>query len=150
MKNKLLNKIILSGFALSLVFSLSSNFQSVSAEENEVRTVHYTYEQLIHRYPSMENYIAQTRKSIKNNWYPPVNSFEHSAIIILTVNKDGTLANCYLSKPSEDEGFNSSLIEAAKKVKYNPLPSEVKENSVDIDMLFNMQRRHISRPLVQN
>ena len=68
----------------------------------------------------------------------------------MTINKDGTLANCYLSKPSEDEGFNNSLIEAAKKVKYKPLPTEVKENSVNIDMLFNMQRRHIQRPLAQN
>ena len=150
MKIKLFNKILAGGFALSLVISLSSNIQSVNAAESGVRTIHYTYEQLVNRYPSMENYIAQTRKSIKNNWYPPVNSFENSAIIILTVNKDGTLANCYLSQPSEDEGFNNSLIEAAKKVKYKPLPAEVKDDSVDIDMLFNMQRRHISRPSAQN
>ena len=150
MKNKLLNKILIGGFALSLIFSLSSNFQSAVAEENGVRKVRYTYEQLIKKYPSMEDYIVKTRRSIKNNWYPPVQSFENSAIIILTINKDGTLANCYLSQPSDDEGFNKSLIDAAKKVNYAPLPEEVKDNSIDIDMLFNMQRRHISQPAIQN
>lgn len=150
MKNKFLNKVLVSSFALSLFLSLCVYSPSVYAEENGVKTVRLTYEQLINRYPSMENYIVKTRRSIKNNWYPPVQSFENSAIIVLTINKDGTLANCYLSQPSEDEGFNNSLIEAAKKVKYSPLPAEVKDNAVDIDMLFTMQRRHISQPSLKN
>ena len=148
-QKKLFNRLAISGVALSLLLSVCTYTQSVNAAENGVRTVKYTYEQLVKKYPSMEDYIAKTRKSIKNNWYPPVKSFENSAIIILTINKDGTLANCYLSQPSDDEGFNNSLIEAAKKVKYAPLPDEVKDNSIDIDMLFNMQRRHISQPSMQ-
>jgi len=150
MKNKFLNKVLVSSFALSLFLSLCVYSPGVYAEENGVKTVRLTYEQLINRYPSMENYIVRARRSIKNNWYPPVQSFENSAIIVLTINKDGTLANCYLSQPSEDEGFNNSLIEAAKKVKYSPLPAEVKDNAVDIDMLFTMQRRHISQPSLKN
>ena len=106
---------------------------------------HLTYEQLTQEYPSMADYIAQTRKRIKNNWYPPVQSFENSATIILTINKKGELVNCYLSAPSPDEGFNNSLIEAAKKSRFSPLPDEVKGDSIDIDLMFNMQRRHISK-----
>jgi len=106
---------------------------------------HLTYEQLTQEYPSMADYIAQTRKKIKNNWYPPVQSFENSATIVLTISKNGELINCYLSDPSPDEGFNDSLIDAAKKSRFSPLPDEVKGNSVDIDLMFNMQRRHISK-----
>ncbi len=109
------------------------------------KTVRLTYEQLTQRYPSMVDYTIQARRKIKNNWYPPVASFENSAIIILTIDKEGNLTNCYLSEPSPDEGFNNSLIEAAKKAKFGPLPSDVKEESVDIDMLFNMQRKTISK-----
>ena len=104
-----------------------------------------TYEQLTKQYPSIEQYAVNTRRSIKDNWYPPVASFENTATIILTINKEGKLVDCYLSEPSPDEGFNNSLIQAAKKSVYAPLPTEVKEDCVNIDMEFSMQRRTISK-----
>ena len=104
-----------------------------------------TYEQLTRQYPSMESYVIKTRKSIKNYWYPPVSSFENSATLILTIDKEGKLINSAIVKSSNDEGFDNSLIEAAKKVKYSPLPEEVKQDCVDIEMEFNMQKRHISK-----
>ena len=102
-----------------------------------------TFEQLTKKYPSMVEYAINTRRGIKGNWYPPAASFENTAIIILTINKDGKLENCYLSSPSPDDGFNEALINAARKTKYAPLPEEVKENSVDLDMEFSMKRRTI-------
>ncbi len=108
-------------------------------------TPRLTYEQLTRQYPSMESYVINARKSIKNNWYPPISSFENSATIILTIDKDGKLLNAVIVKSSNNEGFDNSLTEAAKKVKYSPLPEEVKQDCVDIEMEFNMQRRHISK-----
>lgn len=102
-----------------------------------------TYEQLTKKYPAIGPYADSARRSIKGNWYPPAASFENTAIIILTINKDGQLENCYLSSPSPDEGFNESLINAARKTKYAPLPDEVKEDKVDLDMEFSMKRRTI-------
>lgn len=104
-----------------------------------------TYEQLTRQYPSMESYVTTARKEIKNNWYPPVSSFENAATLILTIDKDGKLINASIVKSSNNDGFDNSLIEAAKKVKYSPLPEEVKQDCVDIEMEFNMQRRHISK-----
>ena len=93
----------------------------------------------------MLEYAAQTRKMIKNNWYPPVKAFENSATILLTIDKKGTLVKCSLTQPSPNEGFNNSLIEAASKVNYPPLPASFKGKYAEIGLDFSMQRRHINK-----
>lgn len=125
-------------FITLILFGFTANINSFAAERPKL-----TYEQLTKKYAGMEQYAINTRRSIKNNWYPPTASFENAATIVLTINKEGQLENCYLSSPSPDEGFNEALINAAKKTKYAPLPEEVKEDSVDLDMEFSMQRRTI-------
>lgn len=93
----------------------------------------------------MEDYVALTRRRIKNNWYPPTNAFENAATIVLTINRDGQLEKCRLSAPSPSESFNDSLIKAAEKTTYAPLPKKYLGKSVDIDLDFSMQRRTISK-----
>ena len=93
----------------------------------------------------MDQYITQTRRAIKGNWYPPVTSFENSATIVITLDRKGNLIKCHLSEPSPSEEFNNSLIDAAKKVKYAPLPYDFPYNTVDLDFQFGMQRRNISK-----
>ena len=93
----------------------------------------------------MEQYVRQARRKIKDNWYPPTASFENSAIVMIKLNKEGQLLDCYLTTPSADEGFNNSLIDAVKKTQFAPLPSGIHRDSVNIDFEFSMQRRHISK-----
>ena len=93
----------------------------------------------------MEDYVALTRRRIKNNWYPPTDAFENAATIVLTIDKDGQLLNCRISAPSESKSFDDSLINAAKITKYAPLPKKYLGKTVDIDLDFNMQRRTISK-----
>ena len=93
----------------------------------------------------MEDYVALTRRRVKNNWYPPTNAFENAATIVLTIDQNGQLLNCRLSAPSPSEEFNESLIKAAKMTKYAPLPKKYMGKSVDIDLDFSMQRRSISK-----
>ena len=101
------------------------------------------YEQITKQYPSMVQYIAQARKSVKNNWYPSSSSFENSATIVLRISKSGDLLDSYISVSSNDKNFDDSLLKAVKKTKFAPLPDEVKEDSVDIDLSFEMKRRSI-------
>lgn len=91
----------------------------------------------------MDQYIRQTRKRIKNNWYPPTASFENSAVLGLTINRKGELVDCKLLKASEDDGFNKSLTDAAKKTKYMPLPKDFIEDVVDLSLEFGMQKHSV-------
>ena len=93
----------------------------------------------------MEDYVALTKRKVKNNWYPPTDAFENTATIVLTINRDGQLEKCYLSAPSPSEAFNDSLIKAAQKTTYSPLPKKYLGKTVDIDLDFGMQRRTISK-----
>ncbi len=143
MKGKIL-KIKKIGLSVFLALALSTGCFLIynSCYADEVSLTPY-YEKITKQYPSMEEYIAQARKNVKNNWYPSSKSFEKSATIVLTLNKDGELLNSYISASSGDNSFDASLLEAAGKTKFLPLPQEVKENSVDIDMLFQMQKRNL-------
>ena len=137
-----IKKLMLGIFAMSVIvfgFSISDN-NIANATPSDI-SVQQNYKLL----PGMEQYVAQSRKKIKNNWYPPVQSFENKATVVITLNKEGQLIECHLSEPSNDEGFNNSLIEAVKKTKFSPLPDSIKYNNVDIDFTFNMQRRSISK-----
>ena len=129
----------------SLVLSLFMipNFAGMICLATESSTS-ISYEQITSKYPSMAAYVAQARKMVKDNWYPPVNAFENSATIILTLNKDGKLLNCFISIPSGNDDFDTSLLDAAKKATYSPLPNDVNEDVVNIDLSFNMQKRHLN------
>lgn len=136
-----IKKITLSVFfALALTSACFPVYNSCFADELSLTPY---YEKITKQYPSMEEYIAQARKNVKNNWYPSSKSFEKSATIVLTIKKDGELLNSYISSSSGDNSFDASLLEAASKTKFSPLPEDVKENSVDIDMLFQMQKRNL-------
>ena len=104
-----------------------------------------TIKQSIELPSDIDEYIRATRRSIKDKWYPPAASFENNATIVLSIDRKGQLLNCYLSEKSPDEGFNNSLIEAAKKAVYLPLPDKIGGNSVEISLSFGMQRRHVSK-----
>ena len=74
-------KNITIGLILVLSIFCLVNHNCIASEGN----VKLTYEQLTKQYPSMEDYIAQTRKNIKDNWYPPIKSFQNKATIVLTI-----------------------------------------------------------------
>ena len=140
--NKLnLKTIILSSLCILTILT-SCLITQIPCKADEVTVTPY-YEKITKQYPSMEEYVTQTRSKIKDNWYPSSKSFEKSATLLLTLNKDGRLLNAYISNTSGDESFDNSLIVAAQKTKFSPLPSDVNEENVSIDMQFKMQRRSI-------
>lgn len=93
----------------------------------------------------MEQYVSQTRRNIKANWYPPTKSFEHEATIVLVVSRDGHLEKCFISHPSGDKDFDESLLNAAQKAEYSPLPKYFPGRSAEIELDFSMQRRTVQK-----
>ena len=112
---------------------------------NEVKHNYIQEQVILDKTPAMQDYIAQSRRKIKNNWYPPTKSFENTATIVVTLDKSGRLRDCSIVVSSDDKGFDDSLIKAVKKTKFSPLPDEVTEEYLDIDFTFNMQKRHIEK-----
>lgn len=141
MKNVYYKNLCLAGIIFALFFSCILCLNNYCfASENDVTL---TYEKLTKQYPSMEEYIAKARRSVKEHWYPSSASFEHSATIVLRINKEGKLLETDISSSSGDKGFDDSLIDAARKTSFSPLPEDVKEEFLDIDMSFKMQKRNI-------
>ena len=141
-RNLTVKNITINGIILSMLIFGACILNVSNAAENYGS---YTPKQTVSSSVDMEQYVRQARRKIKDNWYPPTSSFENSAIVMIKLNKNGQLLDCYLTTPSEDEGFNNSLIEAVKKTQFAPLPPEIHRDSVNIDFEFSMQRRHISK-----
>lgn len=130
------------------VFMLAAIFCGCLACNNCVVSADYSSnvpEQSIGVNSDMENYIRLARRSIKNNWYPPVTSFEHSARLSLKVDKNGQLQDCHILESSNDKAFDDSLIDAAKKTTYKPLPESYKREKAELNLSFSMQRHHVSK-----
>ena len=139
--------ITISCVSLALFLISSYKEEAKCFAEETVFTPHY--EKIIKQYPSMEQYIALTRRNIKNNWYPSAASFENSATIILLITKNGTLLDSGIIVSSGNKDFDNSLMEAVEKTKFEPLPEDVNEELVNIDMTFKMERRHIINKIKQ-
>ena len=138
-------KFIASAVILSCVVG-TTIATNINNEDTENVKTKYTREDIImDKNPAMADYIAQSKRKIKNNWYPPADDFENSATVVVTLERSGKLLKCVLLEPSPSERFNNSLIEAVNKTKFSPLPREYANDFVDIDYTFNMQKRHIEK-----
>ena len=132
-------KIYLIALTIILTGVVYNTAPCYSETENQEISVKQTAKE------DMEDYIALTRKKIKNNWYPPTDQFENFATLVVKINKKGELESCKLAAPSPSEGFNNSLIEAANKTKFSPLPESYKRPSVELGFDFGMQRHTVSK-----
>ena len=142
--------LIAASMILSSISGLSFADNVYKDDADNIKVTHTQQVLNIDKTAVMNDYVAVLRRKIKNNWYPPASSFENSATLMLTIDKEGKLINAKIVKSSENEGFDNSLIEASQKVKYPPLPEIVNQDCVDVLMDFNMQRRHITKPSAQN
>lgn len=137
MNKKILSVLIVSAFTLC-GYGISQNIVSAADAGSYI-------EQSANMNTDMELYIRSARKSIKANWYPPVSAFENEATITVTLNRKGELQKCVISNSSSDKAFDESIIEAAKKATYKPLPKNFPYDSADLTLSFGMQRRSISK-----
>ena len=139
--------LIAATMILSAVSSISFAENVFIEDADNIKTTNNQEVVNLDKTPVMEEYIAKSRRKIKNNWYPPTASFENTATILVSLDKSGKLINCAILVSSGDEGFDNSLIKAVEKTKFSPLPDEIKDDSVNIDYTFNMQKRHINSKL---
>lgn len=139
------NKMLISGIVLLGILSCGCLVQNTCVASELTETQLSSIDLANVNNTEMERYIRLARRSIKNYWYPPTSSFENSAVLGLTIDRKGQLLNCAILKSSQDEGFDNSLLEAAKKAKYAPLPKDFIEDAVDLSLEFGMQRRHVTK-----
>ena len=138
LKNLFLRVMLLFGF---LVFGCFIQNSCIASDESQLSY----FEHSGASYSELEQYITLTRNRIKNNWYPPVSSFENSAIVGLSIDRSGKLVKFGIIKPSSSKEFDNSLLDAVKKTKYLPLPKDFVEDIVDFSFEFGMQRRNIEK-----
>ena len=140
MKKKNLIKVL----AVMMIFS-GIAFADNSAPANKIENNQVIIEENSAMSADIADYIAQVRRAVKSNWYPPVASFENKATLVVTIDKEGRLVKSYILESSSDEGFDNSLIEASKKAKYKPLPANFLRKSASLALTFEMHRRHITK-----
>ena len=96
-----IKKILIKGMILTAVLTYGYLDLNYCMAADNTYTI--TYEQLTRKYPSMEQYATNVRRKIKNNWYPPTDTFENEATILLNINKNGELVDVNVLASSQNE-----------------------------------------------
>jgi len=88
-------------------------------------------------------YKMQVETWVKSHWTYPVAGGVNDkleAIIILKVNRDGTILNTRFIKRSNDKLFDEKVMQAIEKSgKVPPLPKEFNESYEEIEIKFNLK-----------
>jgi len=140
MKKNLIIKIL----AVMVMFS-GTVFADDSASANKIDNNQVIIEENSAISPDMADYITQVKRAVKSNWYPPVASFENKATLVVTIDKEGQLLKSYILESSSDEGFDNSLLNAAKKATFKPIPAYLRGKSASFALTFEMRKRHITK-----
>lgn len=94
-------------------------------------------------------YIQVIEKKIKTNWHPPKENENKEVILQFKILKDGKIDSIKIIKSSNFSAMDLAAERALKvSAPFPPLPSAFKEESIDIDFLFdyNIVKKNNSNP----
>lgn len=85
----------------------------------------------------LADYMRQLRRKIRHNWHPPHDLQEDHVMVSFKLNRDGSVANLQLIRPSASEARNKSSLDAiAAAAPFQHLP-DAAPDSVDIQFHFD-------------
>ena len=88
----------------------------------------------------MKQYLAAAYQKIHDNWVlPDLQNWDNSleAVLVITIQRDGTIADSYFEKKSDNIYFNQFVLKAAKDSSpLPPFPEQLEENSLEIGLRF--------------
>ena len=83
-------------------------------------------------------YIRKLQQAIKYNWNPTENNAQKRVVTSFVIAKNGNLLNYFVKESSGDKLLDKTAINAIKKsAPFSPLPSNLKEDSIEIQFTFS-------------
>ena len=83
-------------------------------------------------------YIRKLQQAIKYNWNPTENNAQKRVVTSCVIAKNGNLLNYFVKESSGDKLLDKTAINAIKKsAPFSPLPSNLKEDSIEIQFTFS-------------
>lgn len=90
----------------------------------------------------MGPYIRDVERRIKMNWEPPNGNESKRATVLMKIGRDGRLISRSISKSSGIPNFDKAAINAVElAAPYRPLPVRWKQQTADINFLFEFNLR---------
>lgn len=88
---------------------------------------------------NIDEYVSITAKQLYENWNPPKSGRNTQAIVIISINPDGSIKNYHFAKSSGDDAMDRSILVALKKnVPFDKFPHIVKNmSSLDFQFVFD-------------
>ena len=83
-------------------------------------------------------YMRKLQRTMKYNWNPQKNNISKRVVTKFTIAKNGNLLNYEIKESSGDKYADDAAITAIKKsAPFDPLPSDLKQNSIEITFTFD-------------
>ncbi len=89
-----------------------------------------------------EYFQRSIRAAIDRSWLPPAGSLISSpekAIVSFRLSKNGKVSSIRLTKRSSVSDLNSSAVQAIKDAGFEPFPSDLKRNFLDVEIPFECE-----------
>lgn len=85
----------------------------------------------------INSYMKDLQKRIKRKWHPSQSITSYQVVVLFKISKTGQLLDYKIKKSSYNRYTDNMAIEAIKNTKFKALPSNLKEESVDIEFSFD-------------
>lgn len=109
------------------VYRVISSYEKIAAEKSQTAVP-----------ADFSQYMKNFQAKIKSNWQPPKNDTSQTVVLLITIDKNGYVVRNVVKKSSENAEVDKAAIDAVKKSEpFDTLPSDYKENTVDIEFAFN-------------
>ncbi len=89
-----------------------------------------------------EYFQRSIRSAIDRSWLPPAGSLisaPEKAVVSFRLYKNGTVSNILLTKKSSVSDLNNSAVQAIKDVAFEPFPSDLKRDFLDVEIPFECE-----------
>jgi len=87
--------------------------------------------------PDFGYFMRKVQKNIKQNWHPPQGTESKRVVVLFTLNKNGHMISCQLSKSSGNDVADREAIWAIQRTYFGNLPSGFKGSYIDISFTFD-------------
>lgn len=125
------------------------NSESFSNAEKPVSYVQVVSpNQKVNSANNIDEYVSITAKQLYKNWNPPKSGRNTQAIVIVSINPDGSIKAYHFAKSSGDDATDRSILVAIKKnVPFDKFP-QIAKNSSSLDFQFVFDYKYFRKSVI--
>ena len=120
-----------------LTYQAPSKYKTTNPKETTEVNNNNNYNNNVSDNINFQPYMNELTRKIKSNWDPPSGNKSKKTVLLFGIAKDGSLLNVKVIKSAGQLEDEAAITAVKLSAPFNPLPSNYKKSSVDIQFDFD-------------